>query len=442
MTSGPARIGHRTALEVRARRALGRAVSGLALAGLLLAMSSPAFAASTPSPVPASPSSTLGGPPPVMAYYYMWFNSSSWNHAKTDVPALGAYTSTNQAIIHQHVLWAKQAGINAFIVSWKSTPSLNQALAELVTECRDQGLKLVLLYEGLDVNRNPISMRTVESDLVSFMSQYGTDPVFDVFGKTAIIWSGTWRFSDSDVQTVRSAIGAPDSVLLLGSERGASTYTPRASLFDGDAYYWSSGDPLSTPGYTARLQQLGAAVHAGHGLWIAPAAAGFDALLNGGTTVVNRRDGATLKAAWTDAMGTNPDGLGVISWNEFTENSYIEPSRKYGLRYLQILAGLTGSPDAANIGLPSAAPVSPTPTSTAQPTLEPTMVPLGGAVGGRDRPAPPYETPALIVSAVALILLVVLGISLRRRASRSADGDSSDSGSEMGGRPGPIGRAP
>ena len=41
---------------------------------------------------------------------------------------------------------------------------------------------------------------------------------------------------------------------------------------------------------------MGEAVHAHGGLWIAPAAPGFDARQVGGTTVVERRDGATLRA--------------------------------------------------------------------------------------------------------------------------------------------------
>jgi len=88
------------------------------------------------------------------------------------------------------------------------------------------------------------------------------------------------------------------------------------------------------PGYQKRLSQLSDAVHATHGLWLAPAAVGFDARLNGGTSVVDRRDGATLTAAWSDALATRPDGVALISWNEYTENSYVEPSQNYGNRYL------------------------------------------------------------------------------------------------------------
>ena len=35
--------------------------------------------------------------------------------------------------------------------------------------------------------------------------------------------------------------------------------------------------------------------------------------------------------------------VGLISWNEFSENSHVEPSRRYGNRYLKIVADITGA---------------------------------------------------------------------------------------------------
>jgi hypothetical protein len=349
----------------------------------------------------------------------MWFNSSSWTHAKADQPALGPYTSTDPGIIRQQVTWARQSGVDAFIVSWKSSPSLNLALQELVAEAHRQNLKLVLIYEGLDVNRNPISVATVESDLVWFEDTYGNDPAFDVYGKPAVIWSGTWRFSDSDISTVRKAVGAPDKILLLGSEKSAAAYQSRASLFDGDAYYWSSADPLSTPGYASKLNALGQAVHAAGGLWLAPTPVGFDARLNGGTSTVDRRDGGTLTAAWSDALATTPDGIAVISWNEFTEGSYMEPSVKYGFRYLDMLSTLTGAPGPSSTAVPSPEVASPSAQPSAAPV--PASAPAGGASGNGApvRPQPQNDSPASLLFAVAvLLILLIFGLRLRSSGRR------------------------
>lgn len=420
----------------------------LALAAGLISLGAAPSASPTPT---TSPSGAQGlpvagapaAPPPVLAYFYMWFTPSSWQHAKSDLPALGPYSSTDPAIIKQQVAWAKQAGVDAFIVSWKSTPSLNLALSELVAECRLQGLKLVLIYEGLDVNRNPIPVGTVQADLLWFENQYGSDPVFNVYGKPAIVWSGSWRFSNTDISTVRSLIDAPNRVLLLGSEKSAALYQPRASLLDGDAYYWSSADPLTTPGYQKRLSDLAAAVHRGKGLWLAPAAVGFDARLNGGTTAVDRRNGATLTSAWNDALATNPDGVAIISWNEYTENSYIEPSRDLGNRYLTVLSILTGGPG------PSHSPATGIPPSggTASPGSSPAQSSPSAAVGAGGGGSVPGRLPpsdwiaSLLVAATLLGLLGLLGYKLRSRSRRAlggadpADPPDSNGQSDSLGRP-------
>src|SRR5690242_18811803 len=79
------------------------------------------------APEPAVASSALQQAPiPLLAYYYIWFDASSWNRAKIDLPQLGAYSSDDPQVLRQHIQWAKQAHLDGFIVSWKSTPTLNR----------------------------------------------------------------------------------------------------------------------------------------------------------------------------------------------------------------------------------------------------------------------------------------------------------------------------
>jgi hypothetical protein len=88
---------------------------------------------------------------------------------------------------------------------------------------------------------------------------------------------------------------------------------------------------------------MGEAIHSRGGLWIAPAAPGFDARLVGGSSVVDRRDGATLRTQLDAATGSSPDAIGLISWNEFSENTHVEPSQRYGSRYLDVVADARGA---------------------------------------------------------------------------------------------------
>jgi hypothetical protein len=349
--------------------------------------------------------------PLVLAYYYIWYTTTSWRRAKQDLPQLGTYDSRDRDVVAQQIQWAKAAGIDGLIVSWKHETRLDAALRVVVDEATKANMKLVLLYQGLDFDRLPLDDATVAGDLKWFLDNYSPAAPFKVFGdRPVIVWSGTWGYKDNQISSVRTAIGAPGRALLLGSERSADAYAGRAALFDGDAYYWSSPDPLSTPGYQRRLNALAAAVRADGGRWIAPAAPGFDARQIGGTSVVPRRDGKTLRAAWTGALNTSPDVLGLISWNEFSENSYVEPSKSLGDAYLKLVGDLTaalpavGSPPGA-----SAAPGSRPAAATGAPTVP---APTTSTTG-----SPVSNAWGVIAGALLVGLLFAVGLRLRGRAT-------------------------
>jgi hypothetical protein len=315
------------------------------VAALLLVVAWPATAAAAPR--------SADRPTPVFAYYYIWFTPShapstvpttgsvSWNRPKSDYPLLGRYSSDERAVMDEHVRWAKNAGIDGFIVSWKSTDVLNRRLERLVRVASRHDFKLLIIYQGLDVGREPLPVERVAADLDLFRHRYGGNRVFRAFDVPAVVWSGTWEFSRKQVEAVTRS--RRDDLLILASERDRKGYERLAGVVDGNAYYWSSANPETYPGYEAKLEEMGQSVHAHGGLWIAPAAPGFDARSVGGTTVVDRKGGATFRRELDAAAGSSPDAIGLISWNEFSEGTHIEPSERYGPRYLDVLADVRGA---------------------------------------------------------------------------------------------------
>jgi hypothetical protein len=283
-------------------------------------------------------SAVVSDPVPVLSYYYIWFDTQSWDRAKSDYPVLGRYSSSNVEVMRQHIKWAKEAGITGFIVSWKSTDKLNERLEKLIQVANEENFKLAIIYQGLDFSREPLPVEQVDADLSYFIEHFADEQAFSLYEKPLVIWSGTWKFSREQVEQV--VLGKRDHILILASERNVEGYQRLADLVDGDAYYWSSVNPDTFPGYLNKLSAMSEAIHANGGLWIAPAAPGFDARLIGGTTVVNRKDGDTLEVQFNTAMQSSPDAIGLISWNEFSENSHIEPSENYQARYLNVLANM------------------------------------------------------------------------------------------------------
>ena len=287
--------------------------------------------APTPSSVPTATSDAT----PVLAYYYIWFDVGSWNRGKLDYPLLGNYSSDDPQIMRQHIRWARAAGINGFIISWKSTDKLNSRLDQLIKLADQENFKLAIIYQGLNLDRRPLPSGRIAADLDYFIDHYAGHTVFNIYEKPLLVWSGTWEFSREEVASVTQ--GRRDHLLILASEKSVKGYERLADLVDGDAYYWSSVNPDTFPRYLEKLSSLGQAVHSNGGLWIAPSAPGFDARLVGGTRVVERKNGNTLRTEMNTALLSSPDAIGLISWNEFSENSHIEPSVNYGNHYLAVL---------------------------------------------------------------------------------------------------------
>lgn len=279
-------------------------------------------------------------PVPVLAYYYIWFNPTSWNRAKIDYPLLGRYSSDDLEIMRRHVRMAKSAGITGFLVSWKHTPQLDERLAKLTEVAREEHFRLGIVYQGLDFARTPLAFDTVRADLSYFATRYATDPVYDIFGRPVVVWTGSDRFTANQIQATVG--GLRGKLLVLGNAKNLEDVESSQGVLDGQAYYWSSVDP--TTGASGRkLAEMSRAVHQRGGLWIAPVTPGFDARLVGGKREVPRREGATLRASFAAARLSEPDAIGVISWNEFSENTHIEPSERFGSLDINVLADLLGA---------------------------------------------------------------------------------------------------
>lgn len=98
------------------------------------------------------------------AHYYPWYFPRKWTlEPVCDTPRLGHYDSGNRAVAKQHVQWAKQAGLDFFIVSW-----INRAGREdqnfrhaVLPEIEEQGFRFAFHYEtalalGLQAGKGPL----------------------------------------------------------------------------------------------------------------------------------------------------------------------------------------------------------------------------------------------------------------------------------------------
>jgi Glycosyl hydrolase family 71 len=392
-TGGPGRRGRRGARQARGL------VATLGLLLLIPLAARPAAAANGTGATPTAstpPAATAQCPDrtpptpdhvPVLAHFYIWFSPTSWNRAKADYPAVGRYSSDDATVMAKQIDEAKAAGIEGFIVGWRSTPSLDSRLATLRSVAASKDFKLAITYQAQTFERAPLPVAQVQHDLQQFADTYAADPVFHVLGpKPVVALSGTWNYSEPDIASMTAPVAS--RLMVLATEKNVAGYERVAPAVQGELYYWSSPDPMSTPRYVQTLTAMANATRAKCGVWIAPVSPGFDARAVGGHSIVARRNGTTLTRSWEGALATVPDAIGIISWNEFSENTYIEPSVAYGSRYLDVVRDLVHAP--------------PPPAKETDSSNAAGIGPTSGAVTGA----------AVAVGAVLLVTVIAL---LRRR---------------------------
>ena len=323
--------------------------------------------------------------PRVFAYYYLWWSRNHWKsllgpayptttsrlplpasldasgcnpktlypgNTLTDVPQK-IYSQDDPGFIEADVRQAAAAGLTGFAVNWAGSGSPTQTvtstqysqrlqvMVDAVHKVNAEGIpfKLWLSYKA---SATVLPQSQIDADLGYFLSQYGSDPAFDRLQspKVTVIWQGSRKYPASTLQAISAKYRS--KLRILGDE---TKWSPsRAPYLDGDAYYWSSQNPYSNPHSFQQLDALAASVRASgtnpdgsHKVWVAPFIPGYDKQLAGGNSCVPRKGGQTLKTLFDGNAATRPDDFGMISWNEITEGSYIDPMTRYGSQDLNML---------------------------------------------------------------------------------------------------------
>jgi hypothetical protein len=318
---------------------------------------------------------------PKRAYYYLWWSLDHWHdklgphypykrtplplpatlnaigcHARsryqgntlTDVPST-LYGQDQHGVIERHVRQAVQARLDGFIVNWRGNGSLTQGphsvpytrrlikVLDVAKEVTAEGkpFDAWLSYKAADERLRPSyiirDIRWLEAHLGG-RTAWGRRN-----GQIVVVWSGSHHYPLSTLREVSKAVRG--RVFLVGDESLSSLTKDRLRTFDGLTYYWSSQNPYANPQSFSQLRELAHKVHSQGKPWFAPFAPGYQNQLEGGSCVP-RRYGETLQRLYHGNLKSNPQGMCLISWNEITEGTYIEPLRRYGKRYVRRTARL------------------------------------------------------------------------------------------------------
>ncbi len=379
-----------------------------------------------PALVSPSPSHALGERL-VLAFYYAWFDWSTWEQGLSDQPAQ-PYTSTDPVAIERHVLWAQQAGIDGFVQSWYGPQVENNQtetnFALLLDVAARHGFAAAVDLEVTSPFLH--SEADVVAALQHLLTVHARHPAYLRVGGRPVVFF--WRQNRYPVDTwyaIRNQVD-PDQTSIWIMEGVDLSYL---GPFDGTHLYSVAWDP--EPGAT--LRRWGERIrdwNAQHGsikYWVATTMPGYNDLVTGrpDAFVRDRADGAYYRDCWEGAIQSGADFIIVTSFNEWLEGTHIEPSVTYGDFYLNLTRELgdlyraseplpPGAPptiivNPANVPPSSPAPtptvpltvtVSPavTPTPTSTPTAAPSPTPTG-------TPTPtPTSTPIPTVAPTPTVL--------------------------------------
>ena len=272
----------------------------------------------------------------VLAYYYVWYDSSSWDKCVYH-PSLGNYTSSDRYIINQQIYLAKEHGLDGFIISWHGQNTFSDNATKEVFKVANviDDFKLAIMIERVGNNDNWYAfghdfdndsyVNALKDDLLYIVNTY-IKPYNETYltfkGKPVIVF---YAFLDTDHLEDDEFYNYffNELKIYLYEQTGLkfsfwSLNSVDAYVFDVVAMYLpqlqKDGNPQCPMKNENYLCKSGVKVSAIFPMY-------DDTKLRPNGTKV----GDVYREKWEKALSFNPDIVLITSWNEWYESTSIEP---------------------------------------------------------------------------------------------------------------------
>jgi Glycosyl hydrolase family 99 len=281
----------------------------------------------------------------VFLYYYAWYGNPDYDgqwihweengrHPPADIssayfPQLGPYSSSDPWVIDRHMRWISQAGVDVLVYSWwgKEDPT-NELVQRVFNAAADYGLKVSFLIEPYPDR----TTRSICSDIEYLNRKFGNHPAFfRMSKKTAysphseprgVFFLYQPEFPSQELKRLADQIHTTDndSILLLQSTDADLTDTTHADgIFAYEAFQYVMHF------YKGILETI----KSKNGIFIPCVSPGFNVNRKLDQKVIpfrSRRLGETYDKWWKNTLATDPEFVGIISFNEWHEGTQIEPA--------------------------------------------------------------------------------------------------------------------
>ena len=322
--------------------ALGLAALAAVLVVLRLASEPPAPA---PAPAAVAPQNLL--PHPVFIHYYAWYSAppfqddyGHWdggdparpglpgNIATVSYPAEGPYSGTDPALLAQQMAWIKMSQANVLIFSWwGQNDPIDARVGPVMDAAAKAGLRVSFQIE-------PYQGRTfsgIVADIAYLNRTYGSHPAFyqvsraTKYGPTPSPRGVFFVYGPPGGGTFDALRDTPEDSIVLVRQDDSKLFSDAQIRSVISA---SHADGLYNYGqYTYRsLPPLSAAY-----LVVYSASPGFDNSRQAVAkpTRVSRDGGSYYDQSWQGLASLKPEAVAVVSFNEWHEDTQIEPARPF-----------------------------------------------------------------------------------------------------------------
>ena len=327
--------------------------------------------ATVPSPTPGATVATSPVAPRLVgAYWYPWYGADGrhWREGYRGTPLLGEYDSADETVIRQQLSWASEYGLDFFAASWWGPDSYEDRVirGSLLDALEGSDMRFCILYESpglLGVENGAIGVdeparrQRLTGDF-AYLAQHvlGHPAYLQIEGRPVVflyltrIFAGDLTAALDEVRAVVREVTGVEPFLIGDEVYWQLPTSSRLSPFDGvTAYNMHTSVPGIDDGFADRVRSrysIWADAARQQGVAFVPdVIPGFDdtEVRPQAAHPVIPRSPALFADQLREALvlASGPVRMVMItSWNEWHEDTSIEPSEAFGMEYLEVLRDL------------------------------------------------------------------------------------------------------
>jgi hypothetical protein len=313
---------------------------------------------------------TAAEQPIVLAHVMPWFENQEvsghwgwhWTMGKTnpatgslashDHPALGAYDSSDPAIIATQVALMKAAGIQGAIIDWNGLDGfpdyemIHRNTGLIIAELKKAGLKFALCVEDNPGRRfmqekklsREQAVAKVATSFTWAEAHWLSDPAYvRIQGRPILLIFGPQFLSNDEWSAIRTELKSNPLTFAI-------PHLSHRPAIDG-AFAWipvSHGKTLDAVSWKAANQALYAKENQSRRPFLAAAFPGYhDFYAQAGVGqsygLIESREGQTLVESLDQAMKSGAPIVQLATWNDYGEGTVLEPTTERGTRDLEAI---------------------------------------------------------------------------------------------------------